>query len=94
MTQDEGLLQAREIGVELVRRPFVSWAWVEPVRTEPPTYRWAVHERLENELRQASAAGVRIMLPVLFTPEWAQAVPGSSCGPILDDRMDEFAQFL
>jgi hypothetical protein len=31
---------------------------------------------------------------VQFTPAWAQKVAGSYCGPIRQDRLDEYAQFL
>jgi hypothetical protein len=94
ITSEYGLIQAREAGVEAIRNPSVSWKDVEPTRTDPPTYHWEVLEGLERELSNAAQAGIEVVLPVMFTPDWAQAVPGHSCGPISEDRLDEFAQFL
>jgi hypothetical protein len=31
---------------------------------------------------------------VNFAPDWAQALPGHSCGPIQEKSLDEFAEFL
>jgi hypothetical protein len=93
---ETGLQQAQDAGVQLVRHHHVSWAALEPVRTEPPTYEWGAAStlKLEQDLEQAARANIEVMLPILFTPEWAQAVPGHRCGAIRDDRLDEFAQFL
>jgi hypothetical protein len=94
ITQKFGLAQARQAGVQVVRDPMIPWNKVEPVRTDPPTYRWQVLQGLEQELLNAADAGMIITLLILYTPDWAQAVPGHSCGAIRADRLDEFTEFL
>ena len=89
-----GLAQAQAAGVQVVRHAAVSWAAVEPERTEPPTYHWEALAELEGELVAAREAGLEVVLLVLYTPDWAQAVPGHSCGAIREDRLDAFAEFL
>ncbi|MFC2037685.1 hypothetical protein ACFLYD_06940 [Chloroflexota bacterium] len=94
MTLDHGLVQALEAGIKAVRYGAISWKDVEPVRTDPPTYHWDVLEALDADLISAAQADMQVALLVLFTPDWAQAVPGHSCGPIREDKLDAFAQFL
>ncbi len=94
ITIEYGLIQAQEAGIEAIRHPSISWKDVEPTRTNPPTYHWEVLDGLERELSNATQAGIEVVLLVMFTPAWAQAVPGHSCGPISEDKLDEFAQFL
>jgi len=90
----EDLAQAQRAGIGSIRLLAIPWDRVEPVRTDPPTYRWEVLVDLEKALMAAAQAGVAPTLVVQFTPEWAQAVAGHSCGPIRADRLDAFAQFL
>jgi hypothetical protein len=70
------------------------WDVVEPKRSDPPHYRWARLEGLEQQLLNAASADITVMLLVRNTPPWAQAFPGHKCGPIRADRLDEFAEFL
>ncbi len=89
-----GLTQAREAGVQVVRDPTIPWNVVEPVRTDPPTYHWEALQGLEEELVNAAEAGITVTLLFLYTPDWAQAVPGHSCGAIREDQLGAFAEFL
>ncbi|MGD8623569.1 MAG: cellulase family glycosylhydrolase [Anaerolineae bacterium] len=88
-----GLQQAREAGVQLTRLS-IWWPDVEPVRTEPPTYEWQALNKVEQCLANAAMAGIEVEVAVLFAPDWALAQPGHRCGPIAEDRLDEYAQFL
>jgi hypothetical protein len=88
----EGLAQALDAGVHWVRTSAFRWDKIEPVRTEPPTYHW--DEVAEQQLRNAADNGLEVIGIIHFTPDWAQKVPGSYCGPIKDEHLDEFAQFL
>ena len=94
ITNEYGLLQAQQAGVAALRHGKIAWKEVEPVRTKPPTYRWEVLEALERELINAEQTGIDVTLLVMFTPDWAQAVPGHSCGRIREDKLEAFAQFL
>jgi hypothetical protein len=90
--QSGGLTQVVDAGVHWVRVGVFPWDKIEPVRTEPPTYRW--HEVDERSLLNAADEGLEIIATIQFTPEWAQGYGGYYCGPIRDENLDEFAQFL
>jgi hypothetical protein len=87
-----GLAQVLQAGVDWVRFGAFDWSEIEPVRTEPPTYDWSVVS--EQGLLNAASSGLEVIAIVQFAPEWAQSIPGYACGPILQDRLDEYAQFL
>jgi hypothetical protein len=87
-----GLSLAVEAGVHWLRLRAFSWDEIEPMPTDPATYHWEVVD--EASLRNAAEAGMEIIAVVQFTPEWAQKVPGSYCGPIQEDKLPEFARFL
>jgi hypothetical protein len=94
ITPEHGLVEALEAHVGAVRHGKVEWTTVEPVRTEPPTYNWQALKDLEQDLLNAAEVGIEVTLLVMSTPDWAQAVPGHSCGPIAQDQMGAFAQFV
>lgn len=89
---DQGLDLALQAGVYWLRLAAFPWDRIEPVRTDPPAYHWEVVD--EAGLRQAAEAGLQVIAIVQFTPEWAQKVPGSACGPIREDSLAAFGQFL
>ena len=86
------LSRAKEANVYWVRYHAFAWDKIEPVRTNPPTYNWAAVD--EAGLQAAYAKGLTVIAIVQFTPSWAQKYPGSFCGPIRQDSLDEYAQFL
>ncbi|RLC80528.1 MAG: hypothetical protein DRJ03_08530 [Chloroflexi bacterium] len=92
VTNSQGLAQAVQAGAYWVRFSAFHWDKIEPVRTEPPTYHWEVVD--EDSLQSAAANGMEIIAIVQFTPDWAQKIGGAYCGPIKQDALDEFAQFL
>ncbi len=87
-----GLDLALQAGVHWLRLAAFPWDRIEPDRTDPPTYRWDVVD--EASLRQAAEAGFQIIAIVQFTPDWAQKVPGTTCGPIREESLAAFGQFL
>ncbi len=75
-----------------IRALVLDWAEVEPVRTNPATYRW---DRVDEAgLRQAAQKGAQVIARVQYTPAWAQKISGYACGPIAPEALDAFAQFL
>jgi hypothetical protein len=68
------------------------WDVAEPQRTDPPTYDWSQVDAagLEN----AGASGIRTIAIVLFAPGWAQKYPPSACGPIAEEALEHFGQFM
>jgi len=80
-----------EAGVSWVRRNALFWSTAEP---REGAYDWAALATLEQELINAQQNGMDVILVVRRTPEWAQKYPGSFCGPIRDDKIPAFADFL
>jgi hypothetical protein len=76
-----------------LRNPAISWELIEPVHTDPDsTYNWSSVN--EWALQEASARGIQVIATVKYTPSWAQEYTGVSCGPIAEESLDEFAQFM
>ena len=87
--QKFGMISAA--GVNAIRNNGVLWSEVEPIKGER---RWDTVKTLENGLIDASAAGLDVILVVRSAPDWAQKVPGSSCGPIKEEELQSFALFM
>ena len=74
-----------------VRLNGLLWSRAEQVEG---TYSWGDFSELEQEIINASTIGMNVILVVRSTPTWAQADSGSFCGPIKDDKVSAFANFL
>jgi hypothetical protein len=70
----------------------IRWKYIEPTRTNPPTYNW--NAGTEEIIKGLSAKGINFVAVVQWTPEWAQKSQGYSCGPIAENALDAFAQFM
>lgn len=68
------------------------WDLIEPVPQTPPVYDWSSVD--EVGLLNAANHGIRVIGMVLFTPEYAQKKPGSVCGPVAEDQLNRFGEFL
>jgi hypothetical protein len=75
-----------------MRTNLIFWDQIEPQRTDPPTYDWSVID--EAALANAGESGIEILLVVQFAPEWAQRYPPSACGPIAEESLERFGQFM
>jgi hypothetical protein len=69
-----------------------NWDEIEPLRRDPPEYRWEVID--ETALETIAEGDYEIIGIVLFTPPWAQKYPGIACGPIAEGEFNRFAQFM
>ena len=76
---------------EWVRRNGLLWSNVEPIEG---TYFWDSQASLEQELITAYENGLRVILVVRSTPEWAQEDKDSYCGPIKKNKLAAFSEFL
>jgi hypothetical protein len=85
------MTQAVDAGVYWIRYNALLWADVEPV---PGARDWQAVADLEAEMLAARAAGMQVILIVRKTPDWAQKLPGHSCGPVAPDALDDFARFM
>lgn len=74
-----------------VRYNGIHWSDVEAVEGVRD---WAALAAVEADLQALAAEGLTPMVVVRRTPEWAQALPGSLCGPIKEEALDAFADFM
>lgn len=86
-----GMNLAVEAGAHWTRRNALFWSLVEPV---PGQRYWPALASLEGEMLNAAQAGLELIMIVRRTPTWAQKWPGNWCGPVADEAIDEFAQFM
>jgi len=73
------------------RRNVVLWNEVEP---QKGMRNWEVLSKLDGELSESSQSGLEVILIVRGAPAWAQMISGSTCGPILSEKLDAFADFM
>jgi hypothetical protein len=78
-------------GITWTRRNSLLWHLVEPVKGDR---NWLAVESLESELIEASALGLKTILIVRGTPDWAQKVPGYNCGPVREDQLITMGDFI
>jgi len=73
-------------------RVYLNWSVLEP--TEPingePQYSSGAWIWYDAQLRKIIEAGIELLIVVGTSPDWA----ADPCGPIHEDRLDEFARFL
>jgi hypothetical protein len=67
------------------------WSDIEPNEGDRV---WGEMASLEEGLIKASSARVNVILSVRSTPAWAQAIQGSTCGPIKPEELTAFGQFM
>jgi hypothetical protein len=91
ITADRGLDIVAEASTTWVRLNGVLWSEIEP---SEGTRNWQVLTGLEQALINAAQKGLKVILVVRSTPPWAQQAPGSSCGPIKEDKLNSFANFV
>lgn len=91
ITTENGLDRMRLAGATWIRRSAVYWSQVEP---SEGARNWNVLSSLERELIAANSRGIKVILIVLSTPEWAQKVSGYSCGPVRQEKLGAFASFM
>lgn len=77
--------------VSWVRYEGVHWGKVEP---NPGERNWQVLEIFDKNIQILNENDLTPIVTVRFTPDWAQKVPGYSCGPIREENIDDFAAFM
>jgi hypothetical protein len=80
-----------ELGTNTIRHNALLWSDVEP---DKGTRNWDAVSDLEPKLANASELGLNVILIVRSAPSWAQKVPGSFCGPVKEEELPAFAQFM
>ena len=74
-----------------IRYNGLFWSNVEPVQGERD---WSQLTSFEQEMLSFSENGLTPIVIVRSTPPWAQKVPNFYCGPIKEDALDDFANFM
>lgn len=82
---------AAQAGVQIVRLNGVVWHQVQPTDAEPL---WFMLGDLDKALVNLSERGIVPLVIVRGTPDWAQKVSGSFCGPIAEDKLLDFVAFM
>ena len=80
-----------EPGLTMMRHNGLLWPNVEPIEGQRD---WTAASDLEEKLERAAASGLSTILIVRGTPDWAQLVPGSFCGPIHPEKLSDYADFM
>lgn len=91
VTETNGLTLMTDAGAAWVRQGGYFWSKVEPKKGDR---NWDEVAELENYFITAANSGLQLILPVYHTPEWAQKVPDSFCGPIKPEEYQAFANFM
>jgi hypothetical protein len=73
------------------RHSGLAWSAVEATEG---TRNWAAIAGFEQELINASNAGMTPLIIVNSTPTWAQKVAGKFCGPVAPAKYSAFASFM
>jgi len=70
----------------------IPWNQVEPT---VGVRNWTALTAQEAQmLRVSQKTGLKVVANVRFTPDWAQKISGTTCGPMAPDYYDEFGNFL
>jgi hypothetical protein len=78
-------------GTTWVRRNGLLWDAVEATQGQRD---WSRVASLEAELARASGLNLEVVLIVRGTPSWARKHSNSPCGPIRNDRLAAFGDFM
>jgi hypothetical protein len=73
------------------RRNGLLWGNIEK---SEGTRDWNAVTNMESEFKYVSEKGKNIILIIRYTPSWARQFSGSHCGPIIDTKIDAFADFM
>ena len=76
-----------------IRRNALIWSDVEPSQGQRNWSAASVVD-VEADLKHAAKVGKKIILIVRSTPGWAQKASGKACGPIQDEDILAFANFM
>jgi hypothetical protein len=88
---ETGLTQMVETGVKWIRFNNVKWSEIEP---NPGEYDQNALDKLEEQLYNALNAGMNLIIVVRSAPSWAQKYSGYNCGPIAENNIKDFANFM
>ena len=86
---EDNMNYADDANVYWVRSPFFSWKDIEPVKG---TYLW--NKVNEHGILALAKQGFQTIGTIKYTPSWAWKVPGYYCGPVSQNALSDFANFV
>ncbi len=84
--------RAKDANVTWVRSNELLWSNIQP--NNPAEFLWENAATLEGYLKNAAERKLQTILLIRSTPSWAQKVSGSYCGPIKQENLQDFANFM
>lgn len=91
-TSEEELFFFENAGARWSRFDRFHWDLIEPDPQTPSVYDWSSVD--ETGLINAADRGMGVIGIILYTPPYAQKYPGSICGPIVENQLERFGDFL
>jgi hypothetical protein len=91
ITAKNGLYEMRQAGASWLRRAGLKWSAVEGSKSARS---WEALAAMEKEMIAASSQGMKLILIVYSTPGWAQKTSPYSCGPVKEEELSAFANFM
>ena len=83
--------QASSAKLSWIRYDNLFWSDVEPTQGDR---QWSELSDFEQDISSLSSNGLNPVVIVRSTPNWAQKKAGYFCGPIAQDALDDFANFM
>jgi hypothetical protein len=83
---------AQSSGMYWIRKNGLQWSEVQP--NNNTEWKWQNVTQLETEMALAGSAGNKTILIIRSTPGWAQKYPGYFCGPMREDKIADFTNFV
>jgi hypothetical protein len=91
-TTTDGVVTMIKGGATWVRYNYILWSDLQPDENLSPD--WSRLATLKQQLEELSKQQVKVILVVRNTPGWAQKYQDSICGPIAENKLPAFAQFM
>jgi hypothetical protein len=85
-------IKISEANLHWVRLNGIRWSDVQPA--EFGAFDWSTQAEIESNLITASQRGLQTILVIRSTPAWAQKNQDQLCGPIREDHLPSFANFM
>lgn len=94
LSANRGLDLVAATGTRWIRRNALLWKDVEPVPGAGYNWEHPSVKTLEQELIRASERGIKLMLIIRGSPDWAVAPNSAGCAPINPRQYGAFARFM
>ena len=91
--RSENMELMSEAGTKWVRVNGLFWSQAEPVQGQIDWQSETI-KKMELELDEANKQGYELIYIVRTAPVWARQYPSSECGPIREDKLDAFGDFM